>query len=329
MAKRAGVAVSTVSRVLNRSGYVSPGTRKKVLEAVKEMNYEPNQVARSLVGKDSKTIGLILPDIMNPFFPALARGVEDAARRYGFAVILGNTDNEAKHQEAYLRTMQQKQVDGIIITGTNVCDRMVQQLLQQGMKILLIDRPMQVEGVDLVACDNIAGALKATTCLLELGHRNISFISGPLALGPAKDRLEGYRRALHTYGIPFRNEYVAEGDFRYERGYEAMQELLTLPELPTAVFASNDLMAIGAIKAIEKAGLQVPGDISVVGYDDIMLASLFKPALTTVIQPCYRMGAAAAELLIKRITGEERGGPQQIIFTPALAIRETVGGLKQ
>lgn len=324
VAQRAGVAVSTVSRVLNQSGYVSPETASKVRAAVEELGFRPSLPARTLVSGETRTLALMLPDISNPFFPALARGVEDRAISRGYSVMLCNTDGDPEIEARYIRLLREKWVDGMVMTGASGSASQVKQLLQNRIPVVVIDRAVRGAEVDLVGLDNIAGARLAVEHLARLGHRAIGLIAGP-KVSTSLDRAEGYRRALRAMGLPIRREWMVTGDFRFESGYEAMKGLLNARDRPAAIFASNDLMAIGAIRAAEEAGLRVPEDLAVVGFDDIMLATLVRPALSTIRQPAYEMGAAAVDLLLDRITGQRESPPRTVAFEPELIVRQSCG----
>lgn len=323
VAKKAGVAPSTVSRVINENGYVSPEVRERVLRVIEELGYIPNPMARGLGGGQTYTIGLILPDITNIFFPSIARGVEDAASVQGYTVILCNSDNDPTNEDNYIRTLQQKFVDGIIIAGSGSQGSNIQDLVDQGLPVVLIDRRLEGVAVDAVLCDNLGGAYCAVSYLLNEGHEEIAFLGGPPEISTTKERQQGYILAHAERGLSVNQSWIKYGEFKYESGLKQMTEILEAGKMPTAVFAANDMLAIGAIRAIEAKGLKVPEDISVVGFDDILWASLEKPPLTTMAQPMYRMGMTACELLIERIRNRLDGEPRQIVFKPELIIRQS------
>lgn len=324
VAQRAGVAVSTVSRVLNQSGYVSPETASKVRAAVEQLGFRPSLPARTLVSGETRMLALMLPDISNPFFPALARGVEDRATSRGYSVMLCNTDGDPEIEARYVRLLREKWIDGMVFTSASGSGSQVKQFMENRIPVVVIDRAVKGAEVDSVTLDNIAGARLAVDHLAKVGHRAIGLIAGP-KVSTSLDRTEGYRRALVAMGLPVCPEWMASGDFRFESGYEAMKRLLQARERLTAVFAVNDLMAIGAIRAAEEAGLRVPEDLAVVGFDDIMLATLVRPALSTIRQPTYEMGASAVDLLLDRITGQRERGPRTVAFEPELIVRQSCG----
>lgn len=321
IAKRLGVSSSTVSRALTGRGYVRKELRERIRQVAKEMDYQPNSLARSLITKQSYTIGLVLPDITNPFFPAVARGVEDVAHRNGYNVILCNTDGNPQKEASYLRLLRSKQVDGVIFTTTRVNAKHVEQLLDGGVPVVLADRRVKID-CDFVVVDNIEGAYQATQHLIGLGHSAIGIITGPQKVTTGAERIDGYKRALQGNGLKIRDELILEGDYRQHSGYRHAKSLLQLATPPSAIFACNDLMAIGALAALEEVGIRVPGEIAVVGYDDTLLASVARPRLTTVAQPKYEMGAMACDLLIDRIRAKDRP-TQQVILQPQLIVRES------
>lgn len=325
VAQNAGVAVSTVSRVLNGSGYVSAATREKVLRAVEELDFQPNNHARSLATGRTRTIALVIPDITNPFFPTIARGVEDAASTRGYTVVLCNTDGDSAQEAAYVRTLREQRVDGIIFTVSTDESGAVRDLLRDKFPLALIDRQVEGARVDSVLIDNMACAREATRHLLRLGHRRIAYINGPPNLATSRDRQRGYFAALREAELRPDGDFIRAGDFKYPSGYDKMKDLLQSDIGLTAVFAANDMMAVGAIRAIEESGRRVPEDVAVVGFDDIMLASLVKPALTTISQPAYRMGVMAAELLLERMFGSVPREPRRVVLTPGLVIRQSCG----
>ena len=322
VAKRAGVAISTVSRVINNSGYVASETREKVLRAVEEMKFVPSHMARSLVSRETKSLGLIMPDITNPFFPAIARGVEDAAAALGYTVVLCNTDDDLAREEAYVKTLREKFIDGIIFVTVTPGNQEIKDLLDNGMPVVALDRSQEVLTAPAVLVDNVEGGYMATRYLIERGHRLIAHISGPEYMSTSVDRRTGYQKALKEAGLEVLPALLRRGDFRLEGGYREMKAILESGVRPTALFAANDLMAIGAMRALEESGLRVPDDVSVIGYDDISLASLVKPTLTTIRQPAYQMGQEAVRLLVRRILRDEP--PTEIILHGELIERESV-----
>lgn len=323
VARAANVGQATVSRVLNSSGYVKPETRERVLQAAKELGFTPNQVARSLVRKRTATVGLVIPDITNPFFPAVTRGVEDAASEAGFTVFLCNTDNDPVMEAQDVKKLRERMVDGLIFVGTTDRHDLVETLITEGVPVVITDRQLVDLDVDTVLVDNALGALAACRHLVELGHTRIAHAAGHSLTRTGRDRCAGYRMALEEAGLPYDEALVASGDFTLQSGYRVAQILLGRSPRPTAIFAANDLMAMGVLRAVFEAGLSVPDDLSVVGFDDIQLAGLVKPGLTTVRQPAYEMGRTAMNMLLERITGSAMDGGRNHTFQPELVLRGT------
>lgn len=326
VALKAGVAISTVSRVLS-GGSSSEKARERVLQAIKELGYRPNQMARGLVRRESRTIGFVMSDLGNPFFPALARGVEGKARSLGYAVLLANTDENEHLEEAAIQTLLQKRVDGLIVTIAGKGSAILLSLIEDGFPLVVMDRRLHPLQVNTVAIDNGMGAKRAVEHLLSLGHRRIAYIGGVPGEFTDTERLNGYLAALRAANIPMDEALIRHGHFQFEGGYNSMGELLRLR--PTAVFAANDIMALGACKAVREAGLNVPGDLSIIGFDDIPAAGITFPALTTVRQPAYDLGGKAAELLIQVRLGQSPMDTQEILFQPELVERDSVAPINQ
>jgi len=327
IAKEAGVAKSTVSKVLNEQGGVSQKTREKVLKAIKRLNYHPSMIARSLKSRKTKAVGLILPNIINPFFPTILKGVEDTAIENGYVVVFCDSDDRKEKESLYFQIFENRWVDGIIfsgITGDEEEERYIRAIHEKGTPVVLIDREIEGYFTNVVMIDNKRAGFDATTHLLELGHKKIGHIAGPQNIKIFAKRLEGYKEALVKYGIDFNPQMVEEGDLSIESGSRAVRKLLKKKVTFTAIFASNDLMAIGCMKELQKNGLRVPQDVSIVGFDNIPLTSLVTPSLTTMAQPAYEMGAEAMNLLIKSI--ERKGALKSKIILPTeLVVRESTG----
>jgi LacI family transcriptional regulator, galactose operon repressor len=322
VAKRAGVSTMTVSRVINNSGYISRETRERVEQAIAELGYVPNMLARSLRFKKTKTIALVLTDITNPFFTTVARGVEDTASEQGFSVIFCNTDESQDDETEYLNLLVQKQVDGVVLVPAHSASESIIFLREQNVPVVVLDRRIPGIEVDLVRCDSEAGGYQLTRHLLELRHRRIGILSGPLGVSTATDRLAGYRRAMQEAGLE-RSEFF--GSFKDNDGYRMAQEALALDPNPTALFATNNLVAIGCLRALREAGIRVPEDISVVTFDDLPPAMVFDPFLTVVSQPAYEMGQQATGLLLDRLAGKGESQPQEIILPTQFIIRQSSG----
>jgi len=321
VAKAAGVHSSTVSRVINDNPNISKNTAKKVLSAIKKLDYTPNALARSLKTKKIQTLGMLIPDIANPFFAGLARGVEDTANQHGFNVILCNTDDQLEKEKTYLRLLEERRVEGLILATAKIRDKSVMELEKSQFPYILLSRNIKELQENSISIDDITGGYLATQYLIGLGHRNIGHITGPYNTTAALDRIKGYKKALLNYRIPFNKQYIGEGDFRIKGGYQVMNQFLQLTNSPTAVFTANDLLAVGAIEAIRENGYDVPADFSIVGFDDIRLASYLSPPLTTIRQPMVEMGSLAITKLLERI--EHKLSHQNILIQPELIERKS------
>lgn len=301
VASRAGVSPTTVSHVINNTRFVSADARQRVLDAMAELNYRPNVLARSLRRGETRTLGLILPDSANPFFAEIARAIEDTAFFNGYNVILGNSENELTKEQVYVDVLVNKQVDGLIFVATGDHSPSLEQLVNDGLPVVVVDRRLSNLEVDTVLTDNLQGGLTATRHLLDLGHRRIACITGPSNLTPSAERVIGYRQALEERSLPVDETLIRKGDFHPHSGYLAVAQLIQSNPRPTAFFICNDMMAIGALRALVEARLQVPQDCSLVGFDDIELASYVTPPLTTIRQDKNAMAEAAVQLLLERI----------------------------
>lgn len=322
VAYQVGVSPTTVSHVINETRFVSEELRTKVYQAINELDYQPNAIARSLRRKKTQNIGMIIPDVAYPFLAEVAKGVEDVGFEFGYNVILCDSNGDLKRESAYIDLLREKQVDGIILVAAGESSRHVETLIKQGMPVISMDRELPGLEVDSVLADNLQGGYQATEYLIKLGHRRIGCITGPLDLSISSQRISGYRQALKRYDIPLCDELVVISDFRYQGGYRAMRQLLILDEPPTAIFACNDIMGVGAICAAKDKGLGVPEDIAVIGFDDIALASFISPRLTTVSQPKHEMGAIAVKLLVERIK-EKSQSFTKVILPVHLVVRES------
>jgi LacI family transcriptional regulator len=324
VARLAGVSVTTVSHVINGTRFVSDELRARVVAAMEELRYRPNYMARSLRSGETKIIGLVVPDNSNPFFAEVARIIEDVGFENGYSVILCNSDGDLKKEEAYINLLISKQVDGVIFIASGDKQDLVEELISNGIQVIIADRNIPQSVADVVLVNNEQGGYEATRYLVALGHKRIGCISGPSELSPSADRVKGYKRALKEAGVPVRDELIVAGDLRYQGGEIAMQNLLNLPNRPTAVFASNDMMALGAMRAVRQAGLQIPNDISLVGFDDITLAAALSPALTTVSQPVNELAQLTVQRLIDRIQNSEQNyKPEQYILETKLIVRDS------
>ncbi|MBK5446989.1 MULTISPECIES: LacI family DNA-binding transcriptional regulator [unclassified Peribacillus] len=321
VAKEANVSTATVSRVISKSGTVKSDTKERVLKAIELLNYQPNVLARQLRRMETKTILVVVPDITNTFFSKVLRGIESVAMESGYQVLLGDALNNVDRESGYLNILQQKKADGMILLTARIDGQVVEDIAKQFPVVLACE---YTEGFEIptVSIDNISSARKATEHLINLDHKRIGFLSGPFNSVLGRDRLKGYNQAMAQHSLPILSTMVQEGDFSYESGFNLTLKLLANEVPPTAIFAANDEMAIGAIKAIKSKGLSVPGDISVVGFDDIKFASIFEPSLTTVAQPSFDIGRIAMELLIK-IISKVNLEKSQYILDDKLVVRES------
>jgi len=305
VAREAGVSMATVSRVVNHNPNVKPQTRKKVYEAIERLGYRPNAVARGLASKKTTTVGVVIPDIANTNFAEVARGIEDIANMYHYNIILSNADKRKDKEIRVVNTLLEKQVDGLLFMGGVVTEEHVQAFNTSNVPIVLCATTDEKGAMPSVDIDHEGAAFDAVTKLIQEGHRSIAMISGTLQ-DPANGyaRFQGYKRALETAGLPYREDYVRVGNYRYESGIEATEYFLKLSERPTAIFAATDEMAIGAIHCLQDAGWKVPEEMSVIGVDNSRMASMVRPMLTTVAQPMYDIGAVSMRLLTKLMKKE-------------------------
>ena len=322
VAESAGVSYATVSHVINNTRLVSPETRERVLAAMDTLNYRPNALARSLRQGKTNTIGLVLPDSANPFFAEISRSIEDEAFKKGYSVFLCNTESDTKRELFYVDVLSKKQVDGIIFVAAGDQADSLDYLLQRNMPVVMIDRNVpNVEG-DAVLTDHQLGGYLATRHLLELGHTQIACIAGPSSITPSAERIIGYRRALEEAGLPFDEKLVIRGDYHAQSGMDITNSLLKMNPRPTAIFALNDLMAIGALRAAAEVGYSIPKDLAVVGYDDLEIARFTNPPLTTIAQAKKEIGAQAVNLLVDRMARKSRP-PSRLVLAPELIVRRS------
>lgn len=301
VAEKAGVSITTVSHVINETRYVSDDLKARVYGAMEALNYRPNTLARSLRSGRTRTIGLVIPDISNLFFAEISRKIEDKGFEYGYSVILCNTDDDREKEKRYIDVLLEKQVDGIIFISAGAAKENIFKPMDVDIPIVVADRDIPSLTSDIVLIDNHKGGYDATRYLISLNHKRIACIAGPSLATPSALRVEGYKRALEDAGIPIDEALIHQGDFRYESGETCMGELLKNPDPPTAVFVCNDMMALGAIRAIQVSGKRIPEHISLVGFDNIPLSRTVYPALTTMAQPIGEMAKMAVDLLIERI----------------------------
>lgn len=326
VAERAQVAISTVSAVINNSAPVSECTKQKVLKAIEALNYRPNRLARSLKTKQSFSVGVIVPHLTNPFFPEVVRGIESVARQHGYNIILCDTDENETTGVTSLNLLMEKQVDGIILIGGVIPKANILSLGSKVLPIVMIEEDYDIPWISTIMVDARKGAYDSVNHLINLGYKRIGYITERLPKSKIQRRFEGYRLALRDGGIAFDISLVKGVSTTFEGGYKAMNSLLSMEEPPDAIFAYNDLMAIGALKSIHAMGLKVPDDIAVVGFDDIQAASFTSPPLTTVALPKHAMGIKAMQLILELISG--KGKHKKMLLPTKLVIRESCGQKK-
>ena len=320
VAKHAGVAPMTVSRVLNNNGYVSDEKRQRVEAAIRELNYIPNALGTSLRMKRTQTLALVVSDITNPFWTTLARGVEDTANQHGYHIIIGNTDESPQKQKSYLLFLQKKQVDGFLIVPTST-----PFLDQLRVPFVVLDRRIGEQKIDTVRCDSVGGAYELTKYLLQLGHRHIAIITGRQDHSTACDRVAGFQKAIEEIGLADLPQQIYWGEFNQKTGYDYTQQILRTEPRTTAIFATNNFIAIGTMLALRERGIQVPEQMSVVAFDDLPAAITFDPFLTVAAQPAYEMGRQATQLLLSRLSGTAPAAPQEIVLPVEIIIRRSTG----
>lgn len=320
VAERAGVSVATVSYVLNNGPRpVAAETRVKVEEAITELGYYPNELARSLRLQQSSTIGLILPNIMNPVFAEIAHEIESACRKEGFLLLLCNSDRDHAREEHFVQMLRAKQVDGVVITPHSDPLALIEPLVQARIPIVVLEHDLPA--VHCIVMDEKQGGRIATQHLIDLGHRRIGLLKRTPTSALSRERIIGYQQALAAAGIPYDPRLVLECAAGQAAGAQAMQQLLALDAPPTAVFTHNDVLAMGALHAIRQAGLAVPGDLSVVGYDDITSAAYFVPPLTTVRSPKAELGVLAGRTILDLVRQKNALPPQIVTLPVELVIR--------
>jgi LacI family transcriptional regulator len=329
IARLAAVSHTTVSRALNDKSRIRNETKEKILSIAKELHYQPNFIARSLVMKRTKTLGLIITTIANPFYTELALGIEATARGFGYTIILSFTHSDLSIEKQSVDMLRGKGVDGIIFSSAHMGDTNIAELAEEGFPIILVNRrtyhPTVKEKVDYVGVDNILGGFLAVEHLIRLGHKRIGVIGGSSESSVGFERLQGGRKALAAYGVDEIGDYFLEGDFLKDSGYQGGSRFLEMTEPPTAIFAANDYMGLGVYQAISERGVRIPEEVALVGFNDIEFSAMRGIELTTIGQKKYEMGATAVKTLVERI---ERGEPQssrEIILKPELIVRKTCG----
>lgn len=306
VAREAGVSMATVSRVVNGNPNVKPSTRKKVLEAIEQLGYRPNAVARGLASKKTTTVGVIIPDIARTFYAELARGIEDIATMYNYNIILCNSDQNKDKEIHLLNTLLGKQVDGIVFMGGKISEEHVAEFEHSPVPLVLAATVDENEKTPSVNIDYEDASFEVINEFIKKGHERIAMLTGPLE-DPVNGHLKfsGYRKAMEQAELDIHDGFVAIGDYTYDAGLKAAEDFLQLPTKPTAIFVGTDEMGLGVIHGIQDAGFSVPEDIEVIGFNNTRLATMVRPTLSTVVQPMYDIGAVSMRLLTKLMNKEE------------------------
>ncbi len=325
VAKRAGVSLGTVSNVLNRPEIVATETRERVRLAIEEIGFVRNGSARQLRAGTSQHIGLVVLDVANPFFTEVARGVEDMANQAGYAVILCNSDDSVEKENHYLQVLEEQRTLGVLITPVQSDASYLYRFRQRGISLVLLDRPSRIKDICSVAVDDVRGGEIATAHLLDQGHKQIAFVHGPLSIRQCADRKRGLLRAIKSAGLDLEHAVVditAPAQSARE-GELVVEQLLSHKIKPTAVFCANDLLALGLMRGLIKRGISIPHDMAIVGYDDVEFASVLSTPLSSIRQPKYELGRAAAELLFDEANNSATHKHKHIIYQPELIVRES------
>jgi LacI family transcriptional regulator, galactose operon repressor len=319
VAREAGVSVATVSRTFSGAQFVSSEVRERVKSSADRLGYRPNAVARSLRVESTRTLGLVIPNVMNPFFTAVARAVEDAAAERGYSLVVGNTDEDPEKEARYLEVLLQNRVAGLVVSPARAGSRHLSEVERAEVPLVCVDR--YAKGVDapVVRADGRAAVDRLVRYLLDLNHERLAIISGPPETVSGAERLEAFVEGAASRGVRVPEECVRIGDFRRRSGRRAMRELLGLEEPPTAVFAANNLMALGALQALEEAGVRMPQNISFASFDDVSWFPLLNPPVTAISQPVGELGSAVARMLPEMVEG--RGRPESVILEARLVVR--------
>ena len=329
IAKLAGVSHTTVYRALNDKPRISQSTKERIISIAREFNYQPNVLAQSLVLGRTKTLGLVITTIVNPFYPELAKGIEDTARSLGYNIILCCTNFDISLESRYIDMIRSRGVDGIIFTSAHIHDPNITRLMEDHFPLILVNRrvygdPM-MGSIDYVVVENVKGGFLAVEHLIRMGNKRIGVISGSPDSSAAVERLEGARKAFVEYGLNPAELVVLEGDFLKRSGYEVARRFLAMADPPSAIFGVNDYMALGAFEAVLDSGLRVPEDVSLIGFNDITFSAMKGIELTTIGQKKYEMGSIAVHTLIDKIEGRDRDEVRQIALEPELIVRKSCG----
>ncbi len=324
VALRAGVSIATVSRVINGSPNLNEATRNKVMKAIKDLDYQPSRVAKRLRSRSNsgKLIGLLIPDIQNPFYVDVLRGVEEEAYQHNYALIMCNFGQDEKKEKLYLEILRSEAIDGLLAAPAREDDEEVTRLVEEGLPIVCVDRGLKNVDVDVVMVNNRKGAFQAVDHLARSGYGRIAYISGLPAIPSSYQRELGYRDALTAHGLEFHPSLVKYGDSKYESGVRLCDELLSDENPPDAIFTGNNLITLGALETIHRRGIRIPDEVAIIGFDDMFWSNSLFPPLTAVRQPAFEIGRRATELLIQRINNPQRTCIQMIL-NPELMIRSS------
>lgn len=327
VAKRARASTGTVSNVIRGTVRVSPALRARVEAAIRDLDFHPNEIARSLKVNQTFMLGMVLPDITNPFFPQVLRGAEDMALERGFLLVAANTDEQMERERRVVSALRSRRVDGILLVATRGKDiDHIRKAIESGIPIVCLDRvPVGIK-IDAVLLDNVRGAQDCVRHLIRTGYRSIAIITGPLELGVARERLRGYEAGLREAKIAVSKEFILEGDFRENSGYLLAKDLLLRRARPSAILVSNGVMALGVLQAFEELGVRCPEEVAIANFDDVAGDRSFHPRLTVVSQPGYEIGARGATLLMDRIEGKVTRKPSIVRVAPTLIVRESTRG---
>lgn len=329
IAKRARVSVGTVSNVINGTAGVSARRRERILTVIREFDYHPNQVARSLKTNQTRIIGMVISDLSNPFFPQMVRGAEEVALKHNYLLVIFNTDDRVEREQSVLSVLRGRRADGVLlVVAPNDGDvTHIQDALKAHLAIVCLDRVPPNVDVDSVSVDNVAGARGCVRHLIAMGHRDIGIVTGPDTLQTARERLQGYLEALKEARIKPNPELIGVGNFHTESGYSVGRQMLASGDRPTAVFVFNNTMTLGVLRAAEELGLRCPQDFAIAMFDDFPMADVFRPRLTAIAQPAYSIGYRGAELLIQKIEKKTQvSKPVHILLKTELKIRESTAG---
>jgi DNA-binding LacI/PurR family transcriptional regulator len=322
IAKEAGVSIATVSKVINGKGRISTETRSAVFAIMERLDFQPSVIASALAGKKTFTLGLLIPDVSNPFFAEIARAIEDQGHQMGYSVVMCNTDNKDEKVERYISLLLQKSVDGIIIATGIEKKEILEQLLARKLPIVLIARELPLIAVDTVVVDDYVGGCMAANHLLQIGHKEIAILSESQKVSSSRERIRGFRQTMSDAGLTLNEQWLKVCDYKVEDGKNKALELLHEAHRPTAIFACNDMLAVGVLQAAKEMKMIVPNELSIISFDNTILSSVTNPPLTTIAQPMEQMGKHAVNLIVENIK-EGNQLKQRIVLRPEFILRES------